>query len=165
MNFLIYTHSGKCIVRPDTSLNRFGELYLPSGVKAVGAASAVYSRICKAGKAVSEKFAPRYHGQVCFGALLYPATEMDGDRAVFCPAESSCFDSTTIFTQIEAEDSFKKLVEDAIVKCSSRTSLRTGDIIVVEITPIGTVATAKEEHKHITVEYEGRKIAESEIIF
>lgn len=156
MNFLIKTHEGCCLVRPDVSLNRDGDTYyVPDGVSAVYISPIVFMRLSKTGKVIGSPFAGRYYDAVGFGALLYPS--MKEDRGI-CLAESSCFDQSSFFPQpffnpitIENHDNvfemqvdglgayrcncdgMKEKLEQALVDCSLHTLARVGDFVAVEL--------------------------------
>lgn len=154
MNILVCSRDGRCSARPDTSLNKEnGDFYVPDGCTAVAWSPVVFVRISKAGKAVNAAFAGRYYDSLCFGILLHAD----------CPyADSGIFDhSSVVSTPMTAREDFRKdlsiavdgreifsaksddpfmddvalksAVEEAIVKCSACTSLRTGDFIAVEL--------------------------------
>lgn len=159
MNFLIKTYDGRCLVRPDISLNRDGDTYyVPDGVTALYVAPIAFMRLAKTGKVVGGQFAARYYDAVGFGALLYPS--MAEDKSINL-AEASCFDQSSFFPQpffnpltIEKQDNefvmalegtsgfrtdctgIKSMLEQALVDCSRHSLARVGDFVAVELQPM-----------------------------
>ena len=159
MNIIVKPHeSNLCYCRPDTTWEKESrDLYIPEGVDKVLWAPVVFAKVCKAGKCVSAKFVSRYYDAVGFGMLIYCN---DGNIAF-----SSCMDHTSILPMplynpavLEKEDNFfniniggkartihtgehiKQALEDAVCKASERVSLRIGDMVALELSPLDTAA-------------------------
>lgn len=159
MNILILNSDGKCLLRPDTSLNKENEdFYAPEDVCAIGFSPAVFARISKAGKMVMPEFAERYYDSVAFGILLHPSTELREGKAHYCKACSSVYDHSTLLPYplynritLNADDNIfevfrdgesvfktgtagiREKIEDALVRTSAHTSVRIGDFVAVEL--------------------------------
>lgn len=156
MNIPVLTHSGKVIVRPDTTWKmNMDASYMPEDVNTVEWAPVIFARISRPGKCIGSKFADRYYDGIGYGVLLYPADYIDGSAEGF--AEASCLDHTSflatpVYNKItlgrprneyiltkNASEIFRyseadtKLIEDAIEKVSSRVFLRNGDFLAVEL--------------------------------
>lgn len=161
MNIIVRPYgSDRCCCRPDTTLERENrDFWVPDCLDRLYYAPAVFARISKAGKCVREKFASRYYDAVGFGILAYTGN----DDLALC----SCADHTSILPmplydlsvlekgdniykvyigdvvtfETRSDSNVKKAIEDTICKASSLTSLRTGDIIVSELAPLGLLSS------------------------
>ena len=88
MNIAVVRTSGSYYFRPDTTLNREAlDYYLPDGVGEVALTPCIYSKVIKAGKCISQKFALRHIDNFGFGVLL--------DAAGAEPQEATCMDATS----------------------------------------------------------------------
>lgn len=189
MNILTLSYNGKCIVRPDTSVNKENDdFFVPDDVIAIGATPVVFARICKAGKAVSDQFAQRYFDSIAFGIFLYPATGMKGTVPHYCLATSSCFDHSTLLpmplynsvTLNGAENKFevkidgrawfsceadgiRERIHEALVKCSAHTSIRIGDFIAVELAGAQTICTKENSGCRIEASYCGNQTIDMKV--
>lgn len=139
-------------IRPDISLNRdSNDYFCPDEVTEITVAPFVYIRMDKAGKAISYKFAGRYCSQIGYGVNLtaqslinkdYPmsfltANSLDNTTYVsklYLPEEFPANDlqdnSLQILNTEELIDRFHKQIE----KITRLTSVRTGDLILLELT-------------------------------
>ena len=144
--------------RPDTSWERENrDLYTPERIDRWDWAPIAFVRISKAGKCVGRKFASRYYDAFGFGALLYIGT-VEGEA--IDTAAASCADHTSVLpfplynlAVLEGQENMFKAykngseiysndcteiqaaIEEAICKSSEFVSLRTGDILAIELAP------------------------------
>lgn len=178
MNILIRSFDGKTRVRPDSTLNRFKEdLYLCDDVNLLLFTPVVFSHICRAGKAVPEKFAGRYYSNVGSGLLLMP----DGDEFY----DFTSLLSMVPFTREEASKeknnlivhcSGKKicdicirncieLLQKGIAECSAHTSLKTGDFLAVELSEPAVLRKREEGDAALEASLGDRMLFETKLIF
>ena len=169
MNIIVkpYGCSG-CYCRPDTTWQRENkDLYVPDGIKVIRWAPVAFARVSKAGKCINPKFVTRYYDSIGFGAMLYCHTEECEHSTTI--AFSSCMDHTSILpspthgpeilescdktyqVKLNGTESFntglpgiKQVIEDGICTSSRLTSLRIGDYVAVELSPVMTLASAME---------------------
>ena len=148
MNIAVLKPSGRYCFRPDTTLNREAcDYYLPDGIEEVTLTPCIYSKVIKAGKCISARFAGRHIDNFGFGVLL--------DAAGSDPQEASCMDGTSYISGdtlplgeaagrafdvcINGEPWFIKddfeesLLAEAVVTVSRRSSLRATDIVAVSL--------------------------------
>ncbi|MBR5103725.1 MAG: hypothetical protein IKV05_03475 [Bacteroidales bacterium] len=168
MNIVVKPYgAGFCYCRPDTSWERENrDLYTPDRIERWDWAPIAFVRISKAGKCVGRKFASRYYDAFGFGALLYVGT-VEGQTPD--TASASCADHTSVLpfplynlAVLEGQDNMFKVfkndteiygrdcsevqdaIEEAICSSSEFVSLRTGDIVAVELAPKTTLASRAE---------------------
>lgn len=191
MNILVLNAAGKCLMRPDTSINKENvDFYVPDDVDAVGWSPAVFARISKAGKAVQPDFAGRYFDSLSFGLMLHPSCEIRDGHAHYCKACAAVFDHSTIIPYPlsgadvldNAENSFvlskdgkeffrcdtqgtRARIEEAIVKCSSHTSIRIGDFVAVELAAVADLVFRKEQECLIEGKFCENKTMEFKVIY
>ncbi|MBR5735590.1 MAG: hypothetical protein IKX60_02195 [Bacteroidales bacterium] len=167
MNIAVLRSSGKYCFRPDTTLNREArDYYLPDGVEAVILTPCIYSRVVKAGKCISVKFAGRYVDNFGFGVLL-DAKDSDPLEAICLDASSFLSGETLPFSEIGnavfevgvngkpvfRQDSFStSTLIDALVTVSRRSSVRATDLLAVCL-PASVVL-----HKGDHFTFQGRKV-------
>lgn len=157
--------------RPDTTLEKESfDYYIPDGVSELKYSPVLFVRLCRAGKAIGEKFAGRYYDSGGFGVLLY-GESIIGSGAAAGLSMASSLDKTSLlpFPLIDKDvlengrNSFSLSVNERSVnglsvnersvnrngtfachpdfagipeilhRISVRTSLRTGDIVAVEL--------------------------------
>lgn len=162
--------------RPDTTLEKESfDYYIPDGVSELTYSPVLFVRLCRAGKAIGEKFAGRYYDSGGFGVLLY-GESIIGSGAAAGLSMASSLDKTSLlpFPLIDkdvlenSENSFSLSVNERSMnehsinersvnersvnrngtftchpdfagipeilhRISVRTSLRTGDIVAVEL--------------------------------
>ena len=147
--------------RPDTTLEKESfDYYIPDGVSELTYSPVLFVRLCRAGKAIGEKFAGRYYDSGGFGVLLY-GESIIGSGAAAGLSMASSLDKTSLlpFPLIDkdvlenSENSFSLSINERSVnrngtfachpdfagipeilhRISIRTSLRTGDIVAVEL--------------------------------
>lgn len=155
MNIVVRPYESElCYCRPDTTWEKESrDLYIPEGVDKVLWAPVVFAKVCKAGKCVSGKFVSRYYDAVGFGALVY----CNEDNIAF----SSCMDHTSILPMplynpvvfenrentfnvkigekgrsFTADETIRKALEETLCKASERVSLRIGDLVALELSPL-----------------------------
>ena len=191
MNIIVKPYgSSLCYFRPDTTWERENkDFYSPECVNELHWAPIVFARICKAGKCIGGKFAPRYYDAFNFGALLYCHTSESPDIAF-----TSCADHTSllpaplynpvvmenegnifevkkngekIFTSrdISIEASLKEVIEDAICKASRLTSLRIGDFIAVELAPVSLMAASCDGETSLKATYCENELFDIKLIY
>lgn len=123
MNLLVYKADGTYCVRPDTTLEReSSEFYVPDGCSEVEVRKCVWTRITKAGKAVGSKFVLRYFDSVGEGYLLCcnGSPWVDGSSIIKAPTRPLDEKST-------------ELLGTALTEITKRTSVRIGDLLMVEV--------------------------------
>lgn len=157
--------------RPDTTLEKESfDYYIPDGVSELTYSPVLFVRLCRAGKAIGEKFAGRYYDSGGFGVLLY-GESIIGSGAAAGLSMASSLDKTSLlpFPLIDknvlenGSNSFSLSVNgrsmnersvnersvnrngtfachpdfagipEILHRISVRTSLRTGDIVAVEL--------------------------------
>jgi hypothetical protein len=146
MNIAVLKTSGNYCFRPDTTLNREArDYYLPDGIDAIVLTPCIYSKVAKAGKCVSERFAGRYVDNFGFGVLL--------DAIGADPLEAFCLDGTSYLSgetvplekiegagfevSVNGKPWFKgegfnaATLYDALVAISRRSSVRATDLLAV----------------------------------
>lgn len=85
--------------RPDTTIEREGkDFFCPEEVTSLSASIILYVKICRAGKAVSAKFAKRYYNSFGVGLLLYGESLIDRSNPVSYSI-ASALDYTTILSK------------------------------------------------------------------
>ena len=154
-----------CYCRPDTTWERENrDFYVPESAGELYWTPVIFARVSKAGKCVSPKFVSRYYDAFSFGMLLYCKPE-----GVHETAFMSCADHTSVLpfplyniAVLEGPDNMFKVfrndeeiysrdcsevqaaIEEAICSSSEFVSLRTGDIVAVELAPKTTLASRAE---------------------
>jgi hypothetical protein len=184
MNIVVQQYgSSLCYCRPDTTWEKEGrDLYIPEGIEKVLWAPVVYAKISKAGKCVSKKFISRYYDAVGCGLLAY-----SDDSAI---AYSSCMDHTSLLPVptlksdiFESEDcsfrveisgegaefkftrEIRERLENAICLASERVSLRIGDLVAIELSPLKVLAERNTSETSLMTECCGEKLFELKVIF
>ena len=191
MNIIVKPYgSSLCYCRPDTTWERENkDFYSPECVNELHWAPIVFARICKAGKCIGGKFAPRYYDAFNFGALLYCHTSESTDIAF-----TSCADHTSLLPaplynpvvmeneenifevkkngekifasrDISIEASLKEVIEDAICKASRLTTLRIGDFIAVELAPVSLMAASCDGETSLKATYCENELFDIKLIF
>ena len=191
MNIIVKPYgSSLCYCRPDTTWERENkDFYSPECVNELHWAPIVFARICKAGKCIGGKFAPRYYDAFNFGALLYCHTSESPDIAF-----TSCADHTSLLPaplynpvvmeneenifevkkngekifasrDISIEASLKEVIEDAICKASRLTSLRIGDFIAVELAPVSLMAASCDGETSLKATYCENELFDIKLIY
>ena len=191
MNIIVKPYgSSLCYCRPDTTWERENkDFYSPECVNELHWAPIVFARICKAGKCIGGKFAPRYYDAFNFGALIYCHTSESPDIAF-----TSCADHTSLLPaplynpvvmenegnifevkkngekifasqDISIEASLKEVIEDAICKASRLTTLRIGDFIAVELAPVSLMAASCDGETSLKATYCENELFDIKLIF
>ena len=159
MNIIVKPYgSDLCYCRPDTTWERENrDFYSPECVNEVLWTPIVFARVSKAGKCIGRKFAERYYDGIGCGMLMYCVTsEMQ---------TTSCADHTSVLPMplydpvvlegvknFEANgssillDDAKNMLEDALCNASKMTSIRIGDFVAVELSPLTHLASRNEDN-------------------
>lgn len=192
MNIIVKPYgSSHCYCRPDTTWERENkDFYSPECVNEIHWTPIVFVRISKAGKCIGAKFVSRYYDAFSFGALLYCHTEGGNNEAAF----TSCADHTSLLpsplfsketlesdmgayevrknnelifdsTSAEKSASLKEVLEEAICKASTLTSLRIGDFVAVELAPAGLLASKDEGSAAFRASYCENDMYDFKLIF
>jgi hypothetical protein len=143
-------------IRPDISLNRdSNDYFCPDGITEITVAPFVYIRMDKAGKAISFKFAGRYCSQIGYGVNLTAQSLVNKDYPMSLLTANS-LDNTTYVSKLYLPQEFPadllknnnlqenifqdfnatELIErfyKQIEKITRLTSVRTGDLIILEL--------------------------------
>lgn len=122
MNLLVHRGEGDYCVRPDTTLEREAtDFYVPDDCLEVEVRKCIWSRIIKAGKAVGPKFVERYIESFAEGYLLY------------CNGSPWVDGSSILMRNVRPlDEKASASLAEALVGISKRTSIRIGDILIVE---------------------------------
>lgn len=188
MNIIVkpYGESG-WYCRPDTTWERESkDFYVPEGIMEVRWAPVVYVKISKAGKCIGKKFVTRYYDSFNAGALLYCQRSTGEEPVAFtsCADHSSLLPSPTR-NAAELDDagidyevvkdsvkifetdpsSMKTALEEAICTASKLTSLRIGDYVAVEMSPVSTLATAENKVTSLKISSADKTLYDINIIF
>lgn len=159
MNIVVRSTSGAVYCRVDTTILKQGrDFWVPDGLPGYRFAPVMFTRIARPGRYIAPKFADRYYDAVGFGLLLY-ALEPGADGA-YTIAAASCADNTSVlpfplFQKCTLEPDFNKYIikgdkkpfyevstgdrdlkgemNNALVEASKIVSVRTGDLLVVEL--------------------------------
>lgn len=195
MNIIVKPHgSDLCYCRPDTTWERENkDFYAPDCIDEINWAPIIFVRISKAGKCIGEKFASRYYDAFNFGALMYcnqgetaftscvdhssllPAplynpVVMEGSDNVYEVKKNG----ETVFGfprvafargMAPSEFPLKEMVEDAVCKASRLTSLRIGDFVAVELTPVSPLAFRQEGEVSFKATYCENELYDMKVIF
>ena len=149
MNILVRNSAGKIFFRPDATCDRpDDDLYPQEFIEALSYVPVFFMRICKAGRSISPRFAPRYFDVSGFGLFLYPSGMLDGSpESIAC---ASCIDHTSFLPMPqESKDTMNLLLDSALLctaeapapdetaqaisDASAHLHLRTGDIVAMEL--------------------------------
>lgn len=156
MNIIVRTHTGSCIVRPDTTWEKDNEDFFPPDfVRALLFTPVLFAHVSKPGRSVGLRFSQRYYDSVNCGILLYPGNMLAGneedfacasciDHTSFLPApmfDRSCLENSSGSFRLlrngkeifSAEKTDASEIEKAIEKASERIYIRIGDLIAVEL--------------------------------
>lgn len=161
MNIVVLTANGKTVVRPDTTWERDNEdLYVPEFVDSMSWTPVLFARISKPGRSVGLKFADRYYDGIGFGMLLYPENLIDGSPegyACACCLDHSSFlpfpvkdksllkDEIALTVSKDGSDIYSKtfldpeIIEKSIAEVTKYCYIRTGDLVVIELEPRGSL--------------------------
>lgn len=157
MNIIVsLTDRSSYCFRPDTTLEKeSNEFYIPEDMGEMTFSPVLFVRICKAGKAIGKRFAERYYDAGGYGLLLYAEDLIRSGRPAGFSMASSLDRSTFLHyplygkdVLLNPENIFSLSVDDdsiftfspvdfdldEIISCiSANVSLRTGDIVAVEL--------------------------------
>ncbi len=134
--------------RPDTTMvHTARDFYCPDEITVLEAAPCLCVRICKTGKAISERFSGRYYDAVGFGVTLY-AGNILAQGELFSLTRSTSFDATTVIpTPLAPAEQLQELCPDItrehigawMAKISHNNLLRIGDMLIFELAPRNVV--------------------------
>ena len=134
--------------RPDTTMvHTARDFYCPDEITVLEAAPCLCVRICKTGKAISERFSGRYYDAVGFGVTLYAGNILAQDE-LFSLTRSTSFDATTVIpTPLAPAEQLQELCPDItrehigkwMAKISRNNLLRIGDMLIFELAPRSVV--------------------------
>ena len=155
MNIIVsHSDSGGYYFRPDNTLVRGSELfYLPGAISHIEIVPAIAVKIDRAAKGLSRQFAHRYISVYTYGLLIYAHAGTDTLREIlrttldnttyisenFLPIESIPEEleiSLTIHNQsysYKIAPTFKESIYELIEKIAIHSSLKTGDLIFMEM--------------------------------
>lgn len=155
MNIIVSLHEagGRYCFRPDTTLEKESfDYYVPDGIPSLTCCPVLFVRICKAGKAINERFAGRYFDEGGCGVLLYAegfpmASLLDKTSLLPFPLHGKDVLGSNVFSvNANGKEIFstaregQKTLQSSIGSLpgilhgiSVYTSLRTGDIVAVEL--------------------------------
>lgn len=190
MNFLIRTNEGEAVARPDSTRNKDkGELFVHPDINTVGYTPVVYARLCKTGKMIGGEFAQRYYDAVAFGVLLYPSPDSDDavsfrrdtgaihDKSSLLPLEMyspMCLENSGKVFSIELDGEniyrcntlgLKATIADALVCCSSHTTIHKGDLVISELEGIAPLHRRNDGDCRLTADFCEEEIIDIELKF
>ena len=187
MNIVLKTASGHIAVRPDTTWEKDNDdLYLPDFVTALSYTPILFVRMARPGRSIRKEFASRYYDAFNYGILFYPEDLDDGSKEGF--ASASCLDKTSILpfplynmivlgnegnefvlqkngeTIYRTETGSIDMIDSLIEEVTSRVSVRTGDMVAIELSPRELVMERKEGNVQINGTYCGNPLLDFKII-
>ena len=187
MNIIVRSARNAYFVRPDTTWERDAEdFYPPEDISSISFTPTLFAHICKPGRSILEKFAPRYFDGIGFGLLLYPQDMLDGrDDSI---ARASCLDHTSFLTlpvDMPANESRFAATKNGILVCeglckvpdtaasiasaiseaSEYIYLRHGDLLAIELAAPSPLVSRAEREAEIGLIFEGRTNYGFKIIF
>lgn len=187
--------SGSCYCRPDTTSEKENrDFYVPESITDIQWSPILFVRISKAGKCIGKKFASRYYDKFGFGALLYCSCNKIDTVDNLSIAFSSCIDHSSLLpaqsddpSELESagtiyqvrknseviyasgcqdgNNDLKTLIEDTVCLASQLTSLRTGDVVAVELSEITRLALREEKEISFAGESGNKTLFDTKIIF
>ena len=193
MNIVLKTASGHVIVRPDTTWEKDNDdLYLPDFVDTLSFTPILFVRMSRPGRSIRKEFAGRYYDSFGYGLLFYPEELDDGSAEGF--AAASCLDKTSILPsplynmvvlgnegnvfRLEKEgkeifscEAFKESavrtvadVDTLIEEVTSHVSVRTGDMVAIELAPRQVIYNREEGNRSIQGHFCENEIISFQII-
>jgi acylpyruvate hydrolase len=167
MNIAVFSEkSGEFYFKPDNTLVRgASDFFMPAFIQKLSASNAIVIRIIRPAKYISAQFAKRYYDEIGFGILLYPDNLMEGST-ILSSGTSLALDRTSYTTEefFSKEDLSEELtfsnkekrftytigvqylekVDIAIEKISMYSSLKSGDLIFIELSNRYEIAAETE---------------------
>ncbi len=152
--------------KPDNTLVKDGsDFFIPDIVETLSLSAAFVVRIQKAVKYTSSGFAGRYYNDVAFGCILYPknllkissplssglalaldhtayVTEKFIDKTELSGNVSFCFGKKEFCFATDKE--YIKIADQAIEKVSRHCSLKSGDLIFIELSEMSEINKGEE---------------------
>jgi len=188
MNIIIRPYgSGVCHCRPDTTWERESrDFYSPDSICRIWWTPVIFARISKTGKCVRPKFSERYYDGVGTGILLHCQNEQESLHFSSCVDHSSILPfplyEPTIFDKedtpfiIKVNDTchtimqkhagnWKAALEESLCMISELTSLRTGDIIAVELESMKLLSSRNAGATKVSGSYDGNELFSFNVIF
>ena len=182
MNIVVKPYGSEfCYCRPDTTWERENkDFYVPECAESLYWAPVLFARVNKAVKCIGKKFVSRYYDAVGCGVLLYTGKDI---------AFASCADHTSLLPMplynpvvLEGEDNVlevfmngssiwnernlsKDAIEETVCRASSLTSLRIGDFVAVELSPMQKLVSRDEKDAQMKVSYCGNDLFDLKIVF
>ena len=155
MNIIVRSHTGAYHFRPDSTLSKESrDLYLPKTIEYIDLVPAFSAKIGKAAKSVSPKYVERYVSGYAFGLVVYAESR---EQSIYSDTLRITLDNTVyIADNIENIHKIDKLLlelnidknlysydidffsiikstHDFIVKVSAHSSLKSGDLLFIEL--------------------------------
>lgn len=188
MNIALKTFSGHYIVRPDTTWEKDNDdLFLPEFVDSVSFTPVVFCRMSRAGRSIQKQFANRYWDSFGHGVLIYADTLEDGSPEGFAQASSldhTSFLAIPLYLPVvlgnegnrfilskngeeifSTEAASAEMFEEAIAGFSSRTYLRRGDFMAIELDERRPLAVRADGKCSLTGTYCSNTVVDFNIIF
>lgn len=185
MNILVRTFEGRHVVRPDTTWENDNDNFFPPDyIDSLTFSPVIFARICKPGRFIGEKYTLRYYDSASFGILLYPedlivdalgyAEAIAVDHISHLPVplmkvedcqEGRLRISSNGTSILELDSPGKAAIEKAIVSGSTKTYLKTGDLIAVELAPRAPLCSRADGNLHIEAIFKEHKILDFNIIY
>ncbi len=193
MNIILKTSGGHVIVRPDTTWEKDNDdLYLPDFVQSLSYTPILFVRMSRPGRSIQKEFASRYYDSFGYGMLFYPDDLDDGTPEGF--AAASCLDKTSLLPfplynmvvlgnegnvfQLEKagqplfscdasqESAIRSTADvDALIEeVTGRVSVRTGDMVAIELAPRMNIFRREEGNLQIRGTYCENEILNFQII-
>ena len=164
MNLIVFPYDcDNYYFRPDTTMvHEARDFYCPDIITVLEAAPCFCIRICKSGKAISERFAGRYYDAVGFGVTLY-AGNILAEGGLFALTQSTSFDATTVIPiPLKPAESLQELCPEItqeyigrkMAVISRNTLLRIGDMLIFELAPRSIV----DKSLPFTLEWRGQRL-------
>lgn len=159
--------------RPDTSISEESNFYTPDGIAGLLAIPFIYLKIDRAGKAVASQFAQRHYSHCGYGIHICGRDESSAlskatEKFSYKQALYNSLDNSTFLSQaVKAEEfDFNKYAaglntgnfDNSVETVSRYMSLRTGDIIALELSPLSNISVQRHQERE-TVSYGDLKIS------
>ena len=148
MNIVVTDGKGGYHFRPDSTLNReLKDFYLPDSITGLRLTPCLYAKMTRSAKSVSKKFANRCFSEFDFGLLLDAdnmpynmATTLDNSTFFgYNFLETDRLSDSSFILKIKVKEIYLAknltagMLEEALVKVTALSSLRTGDLLAVSL--------------------------------
>ncbi|MEA5007013.1 MAG: hypothetical protein VB022_11455 [Rikenellaceae bacterium] len=167
MNIAVFPEkSGEFYFKPDNTLVKDGsDYFVPDIVDSLYASAAFVVRIQKAVKYTSADFAGRYYSEIAFGCIIYPynlikaSTPLSSGLALALDHTAYVTDKYAEKAGLSGEISFRfgkkeflitvsdehlKKADKAVEKVSKYCSLKSGDLIFIELSDMSKINKNEE---------------------